>query len=81
MIKLFRGYLAALFVSFVLAACASTGEDSKHKAYVYKQPTADGLICIFYSNYPGIAERNAQMFVEMHEERYGVSLHVRTDSY
>ncbi|MEI6847772.1 MAG: hypothetical protein WCK32_07020 [Chlorobiaceae bacterium] len=71
-----------LFVSLSLSSCGNhAGEEAKYRAYLYKQPERDGLLCVFYSNYPGIAEQNAQMFADMHQEKYGVPLIVRTEAY
>jgi hypothetical protein len=67
-------------VALLLMSC-SPAEPGKYKAYLYKQPERDGLICVFYSNHPGNAERNAQMFATLHEEKYGVPLIIRTQPY
>lgn len=65
-----------------LSSCSQqNGEHAKYKAYVYKQLEPDGLLCVFYSNYPGSAERNAQLYVEMSYEKYGDVLTVRTEPY
>lgn len=53
----------------------------KHKAYLYKQPEADGLICVFYSSTPGLAKQNAYIFAEMYEEKFFDTLIVKTKPY
>lgn len=53
----------------------------KHDVYVYKQLDPGGLLCVFYSNYPGLAERNARMYVEMERERYGNEFTIRSTPF
>jgi len=78
-----RFLLIGMFsLALALSSCTQqNGEHAKYKAYVYKQLEPDGLLCIFYSNYPGIAERNAQQYVEMSYEKYGDVLTVKTEPY
>ena len=76
----FRFFLLLITISLLLISCGD-GTSGKHKAYVYKQPEPDGLLCVFYSSYAGNAEENAQMFADMHKAKYGVPLIVRTEPY
>jgi len=59
----------------------NSGGNLRYKEFVYKQPTAAGLVCIFYSDSRGLAAANAQMYASDHEEKYGVPLIVRANSY
>lgn len=63
------------------SGCQKTGTESKYKAYLYKQPSPDGLICVFYSNYEGQAEENARMFSEVAAKSWGVHYEVTTEEY
>ena len=73
--------LALLLFLPLLCSCQKTGTESKYKAYLYKQANPDGLICVFYSNYEGQAEKNAQMFSEVATKSWGVHYEVNTEEY
>jgi hypothetical protein len=71
----------SLGAALLLTSCGRHGEGRKFRAYLYKQPERDGPICVFYSDAQWNAERNAQMFADMHAKTYGTPLIVRTTPY
>lgn len=52
----------------------SPATNREHSVYVYKQMEPGGLICVFVGSTPGLAERNARIYVDMHREKYGQEL-------
>jgi hypothetical protein len=71
-----------LIAIFLLVACEnSESKLGKHKAYLYKTPTPDGLVCVFYGSNEYIIEGNARIFAEMHREKFGIPLTVTTQPY
>ena len=64
-----------LIAIFLLIACDnSESKLGKYKVYLYKQPTTDSLVCVFYGSNEYIIEGNARIFAEMHEEKFGIPL-------
>jgi hypothetical protein len=75
---------AAIFVLTTIVgiiSCKGAGAQARFKAYVYKQPEPGGLICVFYSNTEGLAERNARTYVTDTERLYGTVLSVKKTPY
>lgn len=56
------------------ASTLTTPYQRKHSVYVYKQLDPGGLLCVFYSDYLELAERNARDYVELEREKYGHKL-------
>jgi hypothetical protein len=74
--------LYPLFIVFaLLTGCGPKNPTSKYEAFVYKQPSPDGLICVFHSNTPAIAEQNAQSYAEDYRHKYGITLTVRSTPF
>jgi hypothetical protein len=71
----------ALIATFGTLSCKRTGEHARFKAYVYKQLEPGGLICVFYSNTEGLAERNATIYVTDTEKLYGTVLTIKGTPY
>ena len=67
--------LLSLFTIFLLAACSnSDSKFGKHKVYLYKHPSSDGIVCVFYGENEYAINQNANIFAEMHKEKYGIPL-------
>lgn len=64
-------------LALVLASCGQ----GKAKAYLYKQPERDGLVCVFYGENQFVVKENAQIFADLHKEKFGVPLIVTTEPY
>ena len=71
----------ALVIAVTFLGCDNRGEHSRYKAYVYREPTPDGLVCIFYANSLGVAEGNAQRYITFQREANGVTLTTRPTPY
>lgn len=70
-----------LLAMLMLSSCGDGGHYGKQKVYLYKQPDRDGLVCIFYGDNEAVVNENAQIFADLHKEKFGVPLLVRTEPY
>jgi hypothetical protein len=76
-------FLIATVTIMLFVACGSKQSHlGKCKAYLYKGTfSPDGLICVFYSSNKYVAEENARIFAQLHEEKFGIPLFVTTEAY
>jgi hypothetical protein len=73
--------IIAVSLAVILLVSCKSPESRKHKAYLYKQHSSDGLICIFYGSNKYVVEENARIFADMHEEKFGIPLTVATEPF
>ena len=75
--------ITMLLIAVILLVACDRNESKlgKHKVYLYKQNTSDGLVCVFYGSNEYIIEGNARIFAKMHEEKFGIPLIVTKKAY
>lgn len=79
---MFVKVISIFLLAITLQGCSdSKGENAKYKVYLYKQAEPDGLVCVFYSNHQFLAELNADRFIEMVKEKYGLTFHRTSKPY